>query len=57
MAEENRTAALSYRVRPSLKAALEELAEKERRPLSQYLELVLEAHVEAKRAEQKRGKR
>ena len=54
MAEENRTAALSYRVRPSLKAELERLAKVERRNLSQYIELVLEAHVEAKKREGKR---
>jgi hypothetical protein len=52
--EEQRSAALSFRITPSLKAALEQLAKADRRPLSNYLELVLEAHVEQKRKEGKR---
>ena len=42
------------RIRPSLKAVLEGLAVEARRPLANYIELVLEAHVEQKRKEVKR---
>lgn len=50
MAEEKelRRAPLSLRIRPSLKAALDELAQSDRRQLAPYVEMVLEAHVEAK---------
>jgi hypothetical protein len=54
MADETRSAPISYRIRPSLKAELERLAADDRRSLSQYIELVLETHVEAKRKEGKR---
>jgi predicted transcriptional regulator len=52
--DELRNAPLGLRIRPSLKAALEELAETERRTLASYVELALEDHVEAKRKEVKR---
>ena len=45
---------ISYRISPSLKAELERLAAADKRTLSQYLELALEAHVEQKRKEGKR---
>jgi hypothetical protein len=45
---------LSFRIRPSLKAALEQLAKGDRRPLSNYLEVLLEHHVEGKRKEGKK---
>jgi len=51
--EELRTAPLGLRIRPSLKAALEALARGARRPLANYIETVLEDHVEAT----KEGKR
>jgi predicted HicB family RNase H-like nuclease len=55
MAEkELRTAPLGLRIRPSLKAALLRLAEADKRPLATYVELALEAHVEAKKKEGKR---
>jgi hypothetical protein len=54
MADETRSAPISYRIRPSLKAELERLAADDRRPLSQYIELVLEEHVAATK---KRGKK
>ena len=54
MANETRSAPISYRIRPSLKAELERLAEADKRTLSQYIELALEAHVEAKRKEGKK---
>ena len=51
---ETRTAPLGLRIKPSLKAALEELAYADHRTVASYIELVLEAHVEAKRKEGKR---
>ena len=42
----NKTAVLSFRVRPEIKAALDKLAEKDRRSLASYVELVLERHIE-----------
>ena len=51
-------AALSYLVPKRLKEELQALADADRRKLGPYIQLVLEAHVEAKRAERKpRGKR
>ena len=44
--KELRTAAISTRVRPSLKARLEELAVAAKRPFASYIEIVLEEHVE-----------
>ena len=44
--EETRTAPLGLRIKPSLKSALEQLAQAERRTLASYIEQVLEAHVE-----------
>lgn len=54
--DEPRSAALSFRVTPSLKTRLEQLAKADRRPLSNYLELVLEAHAEAQTKKQEAGK-
>lgn len=45
MTEENRTAPLGLRIRPSLKAALQALADKEKRTLAAFVELVLEERV------------
>ncbi len=42
---ELRTSPIATRVRPSLKQALQELAEADRRPFASYLEKVLEDHV------------
>ena len=55
--EEQRSAALSFRIRPSLKTALENLAKADRRPLSNYLEIALENHVEAETQKQPEGKK
>ena len=52
---ETRTAPVGLRFTPSLKEALVELARADRRTLASYIELVLEAHVEAKRKQE--GKR
>ena len=46
-------AALSFLVAKSLKEALQELADNDRRNLTNYLQLVLEKHVE----QNKKGKR
>lgn len=46
MTEEQRSAALSFRIKPSLKTALEQLAKADERNLANYLERVLRAHVE-----------
>ena len=45
-----KTAALSLRVEPELKEALEKAAAAERRPLASYVEIVLSDHVAAKEA-------
>ena len=44
--DEQRTAAIGIRTRPSLKAALEELAKADKRSLASYIEILLEEHVE-----------
>ena len=49
--DEPKSAALSFRIRPSLKAALEELAAAEDRALANYLDRVLRAHVEEAKKE------
>jgi hypothetical protein len=43
---ENRSAPLGLRIRPSLKTALEKLAQDDRRTLASYVELILEQHVD-----------
>jgi hypothetical protein len=53
---EIRTAPVGLRFTPSLKEALMELAKADRRTLASYIELVLEAHVEAKRQDGKKPK-
>jgi predicted HicB family RNase H-like nuclease len=50
-----KTAPLSFRVTPPLKEALERLAAADKRSLSSYIEMALEAHVE--RAEKNTKKR
>lgn len=45
---ERRTAPISFRIRPSLKADLVKLAEDDKRTLASYIELVLEEHVQSK---------
>ena len=52
--EEKRSAPLGLRIRPTLKALLQSMAEKEKRTLAAYVELVLEDHVaKAKTAKRK----
>jgi hypothetical protein len=47
MAEQStRSATLVLRVRPELKAALERLATNDRRSISNYVEVILEEHVQ-----------
>jgi mRNA-degrading endonuclease RelE of RelBE toxin-antitoxin system len=54
---EQRTAAIGIRVKPSVKAELERLAKAQHRPLSNYLQVLLEEHIEAKKQEaKKKGK-
>ena len=45
---------LSYLVTKELKAALQKLADADRRKLGPYIQLVLEAHVEGKKKEGKK---
>lgn len=47
---ETRTAPLGLRLTPSLKEALVDLAEADRRTLASYVEIVLGAHVESKKS-------
>lgn len=51
---ETRSASLGLRIKPSLKAALEALAEAEGRSLANYIERLLEAHVVATRGKGKK---
>jgi hypothetical protein len=51
--QDEEKAALSYLVPKSLKEALQELADADRRKLGPYIQLVLEAHVEAMKADAK----
>lgn len=51
---ELRTAPLGLRLKPSMKAELQDLADADRRKLATYVELVLEEHVAAKKAAQGR---
>jgi hypothetical protein len=44
--QSTRSAILVLRVRPELKAALERLAANERRSISNYVEIILEDHVQ-----------
>jgi hypothetical protein len=41
---------ISFRIRSDIKEALQELAQSDRRSLSSYIELALEAHVDAHRS-------
>lgn len=45
---------ISFRIRQDIKDALQELAQADRRSLSSYIELALEAHIETKRKSKKR---
>jgi predicted DNA-binding protein len=44
-----KTAPLSIRITPELKAEIEKLAKADKRPVASYVEIVLQAHVEAQR--------
>jgi hypothetical protein len=50
----SRDAQIGVRVRSSLKADLERLAKEDKRKLSNYIEILLEAHVADKKREAKR---
>ena len=53
-----RNAHINLRVRPTLKAKLEKLAEQDRRTLSSYVEMILEDHVKStSRVSIERGRR
>jgi hypothetical protein len=47
-----RTDPISFRIKAGIKQDLERLAKDDRRSLSSYIELVLEAHIEAKKQPQ-----
>ena len=49
-----RTEVISIRISKETKAALERLAKADRRPLSQYVAVVLEKHIEAAKPERTR---
>jgi len=51
---ELKTEPMGYRVPRKLKEALQALADADKRKLGPYVQLVLEAHVEAKKKEGKR---
>lgn len=52
--DDTRTDRLTIRIKPALKAALEELAKADRRTLSQFVELVLEERAEAAKPKAKK---
>lgn len=43
----HKTIPLSFRLRPEVKKALQDLAEADRRSLTNYIEVILERHIEA----------
>jgi hypothetical protein len=47
--DSNKTAIISIRVRPEIKAGIEELAREDRRPLAAYLEIMIEDRIKAAR--------
>jgi len=51
-----RTDPISFRIKAEIKQALERLVKEDRRSLSSYIELALEAHVEAVRGRKPRTK-
>ena len=51
-----RTNPISLRIKAEIKLALERLARENRRSFSQYIELALEAHVEAVRGKKPKTK-
>jgi hypothetical protein len=53
---ELQSVALGLRIKPNLREELGHLAEADRRTLASYIEIILEAHVEAKRQEGKEPK-
>jgi hypothetical protein len=52
--DEQRSTQIGFRIKPSLKAGLEKLAKADGRSLANYLERLLEAHLE--QATKKAGK-
>jgi hypothetical protein len=55
IAHMTKTAALSLRIEPELKTALERLAEADRRSLASYVELALQDHVERQKRTKPKG--
>jgi hypothetical protein len=51
-----RTDPISFRIKAEIKQALERLAKDDRRSLSQYIEIALEEHIEAKKQGGKKPK-
>lgn len=49
IAHMSKTAALSIRIEPELKAALERLASADKRSLASYVEIALQKHVDAEK--------
>jgi predicted DNA-binding protein len=49
-----RTDPISFRIKAEIKQVLERLAKEDKRSLSQYIEIALEAHIEAKQQEGKK---
>lgn len=46
----SKTVPMSFRMKPDLKAKLQSLADADRRSLTNYIEVILERHVNAKAA-------
>lgn len=49
MEKVEKTVPLSFRLHPALKAGLQKLAEADRRSLTNYIEVLLEKHLEEKK--------
>ena len=56
IAHMTKTAALSIRVEPELKAALERLAKADKRSLASYIEIALQKHIDGE-AKPTKGRR
>jgi len=49
--KDNKTVSITFRTTEEIKAALQRIAEREKRTLSNYIELLLEAAVKAEKKE------
>jgi hypothetical protein len=53
----NKKPVISFRIRPDIKAGVQKLADADRRSLSSYIEMVLEAHLKQRSSKKPEGKK